>query len=259
MRPVVVLPLLLLAAIASPATVEARPRATSFFLAADPHVPLAVVRNGKVAHAVSPSSRGKSCGAKKRWATIGSEWRALDEWGQVLGVDKVTAGDPYDVTACTELAFARPHNDTHVYVSVSSTWTPSASTRVTPTQAESAAFEAIVAKTIPVASSQAYVPTQCQAIASQRRFFVDRIGRRFAVGTSNSGFVVANLASGAIVASSRGATCFRPVAIFDMDGDGLPEIVLRESEGASWGELVLSVDANGRYRDVADSPGGATA
>jgi len=72
----------------------ARPaeQGTSFFLASRTsfdmgHVPLAVVRGAEVLDAVPrgrPGERHTSCGARARWAAIGSRWRALDEWGQVV-------------------------------------------------------------------------------------------------------------------------------------------------------------------------------
>jgi hypothetical protein len=53
--------------------------------------------------------------------------------------------------------------------------------------------------------------------------------------------------------------CFRPVAVFDMNGDGVPEIVMRFSGGDGWNEFVLSADASGAWRVVASSNGGSTA
>ena len=57
----------------------------SFFLGADPHVPLAVVAGGRITSAVARAARGTSCGSRTRWAQLGSKWLALDGWGQAMG------------------------------------------------------------------------------------------------------------------------------------------------------------------------------
>ena len=97
------------------------------------------------------------------------------------------------------------------------------------------------------------------------RYF-EASGRRYAVGTTNAGFVVARLdGSWSIAAVERShvsrfdTVCYRPLSVFDMNGDGVPEIVLRSSEGTSWDERVMTLSADGRWRAVAESPGGSTA
>src|SRR5258708_5700168 len=50
------------------------PRA-SFWLAADPHVPLATVEGRAIR---SVGKRGKECGAASRWANPRSRWHAVD-------------------------------------------------------------------------------------------------------------------------------------------------------------------------------------
>jgi hypothetical protein len=86
----------------------------SYFLAGDPHVPLAVVKDGRI---VDPT-----CDDAKRWKTLGSRWQALDAWGQPLGVHVASAKDDYDVTGCAELSFEPALDLTHVLVSIDSAW-----------------------------------------------------------------------------------------------------------------------------------------
>src|SRR5277367_2369432 len=69
-----------------PDEVRKRPR-SSYWLAADPHVPLAVVE-GKAIRSVG--QRGKECGSTGRWATPHSRWHAVDAWGQTSGLFELT-------------------------------------------------------------------------------------------------------------------------------------------------------------------------
>ena len=53
------------------------------------------------------------------------------------------------------------------------------------------------------------------------------------------------------------ADSYTPVAVFDMNGDGIPEIVVRESDGASFADKVLSLNADTMsWEETAESPGG---
>ena len=87
------------------------------------------------------------------------------------------------------------------------------------------------------------------------------------LGTSNGGYVIGTLRDGrwSLVNGKRSkvtkfsSVCYRPVAIFDMNGDGAPEIILRQSEGEWWGDVILGLDPQGTWRIVAESPGGSTA
>jgi hypothetical protein len=243
------------------------PRA--FFLAADPHVPLAVVSRGRVRQAVREKARGKTCGNRDRWASIGSRWRALDAWGQILGTRTVAGKDNYDVTACAELGFSdtRPDDLQRFLVSVDSAWRPSASVEWAPSTGVRAAFDRVLTREAPDASISAdRAPSQCAGLGRTQFFQRMDLGR-YGVGGSNSGYVIARLVDDQwsvmkVERSSGGdpfpTSCYRPLAVFDMNGDGRPEVVLRESEGASWGDFVLGEDADGRWKTVASSPGGAT-
>src|SRR5690606_5691788 len=66
------------------------------WLGADPHVPLAVSRNGVIA---APE---QCCRA---WAGAGGVWTAIDTWGTPVAELPVSGGEGYDVTACWELTF----------------------------------------------------------------------------------------------------------------------------------------------------------
>src|SRR5258708_5423031 len=123
----------------------------SFFLAGDPHVPLAVVKDG---HIGDDAFSGGGCGARKRWKTIGSRWQALDAWGQPMGVFTATSKDDYEAFGCSELSFSPKLDDdlSHVFVSVDSAWRAPSSVEWDPPPARRASLEALAKRTIPDAN-----------------------------------------------------------------------------------------------------------
>ncbi|HEY1960424.1 MAG TPA: hypothetical protein VGH28_32660 [Polyangiaceae bacterium] len=261
---------LLLAGTASARPHHRRARAhrapsASYFLAGDPHVPLAVVRGGRIGDREIATRR---CGSSARWKTIGSRWTALDAWGQPIGTFTATAKDDYDVTGCAELAMAPSlANDlTHVLVSVDSAWRPSASAAWTPPAPKRATLAWIARSTIDD-TGVTYVWEQCKSISERTRFFHVPGRGDWAVATSNAGWLVArddargwNVRSHDRVKPTRFASrCFRPVAIFDMNGDGVPEIVMRASGGDGWNDFVLALGPDDQWRVVSSSNGGSTA
>jgi hypothetical protein len=249
------------------------PPPVSYFLAANPHVPLAITNGNLIRSAVSEAERGRRCGARSRWRVPASRWNAIDAWGQLVGSYVVGGFDDYDVTGCAELSFAgAPRgNGALLFVSADSAWTPSPSVRWTPAPAEAHAFEAALSDVVR-GHAQRNMMRECTEIHDEVRFFEVRTGtatQRFAVGGRNGGYLVASLAADGSwsrdlaksepVRAPDFTMCYRPVAVFDMNGDGVPEIVVRESEPASWGDFVLMRSLTGHWQVVATSPGGSTA
>ena len=241
--------------------------AQSLFLAADPHVPLAVVTG---AHIDSTPFSNRHCGTRHQWKTLGTHWKALDAWGQPMGVYTAATKDDYDVTGCAELSFAPQLKDdlSHVFVSAGSAWHPSASAEWVVPAAKRASLEALAKATIPDASVPANrVWTQCSSIPTTSRFFHVPGRGDWAIATSNAGWLLARDESRgwAVRSEDHSKTtahafeCFRPVAVFDMNGDGVPEVVLRSSGGDGWNDVVLSLAGDDRWHIVAVSPGGSTA
>lgn len=228
--------------------------------------------DGAVHDAVAPNLRGRSCGDPRRWARVGSRWHALDAWGQVVATKVVSAREdpPYDVTGCREVTLSPgdARDAARVFVSVDSAWSARPPAAWSPSAGERASFDALVAHEISDARvPAANVPAQCASVTERTRY-VEAAGRRFAVGTTNAGYLVARQDPDrpwSIVAIDRSrvstfdTVCYRALSVFDMNGDAVPEIVLRMSEGTSWGDFVLSLEADGRWRQVALSPGGSTA
>jgi hypothetical protein len=262
----------------------AEPNGDSFFLSSRAmpnraHVPLAVVHGGQVADAVQrparwPAQRPRGCGTRDRWAVVGSRWRALDSWGQVLGDAAVVKREIYDVTHCAELTLSKVPGAgaTTLYVSADSAWHAAPPPAFTPPASAAAALAGLAAARIDDRAVRgAPLHPECAAIRERTRFFVAAGGRRYGVATSNVGYLVARLDgdSWTVVASELTAPhkpddyrCYRPVAVFDMNGDGTPEVVLRQSAGEAWGDLVVgrapvSDGAGESWHVAALSPGSA--
>lgn len=239
---------------------------SSFFLAANPHVPLAVVRAGQVAPAVHRASFGTSCGDKRRWASEGTSWNALDAWGKIVGTATVEVIEEYDVTQCGEVYFAPKFDRTNTMLFVSAD-----SAYVAKTSLEWAAPGTVQWKFRAALSAQAShkkrkLPYTCSELQTPTRFF--RAGEaKLAVGGGDGVMLIAAF-DGKDWNSERvehgpaeTASCYRPVSVLDMNGDGRPEVVIREvfGDGETWRDVVYTRDASGRWLLVALSPGGGTA
>jgi hypothetical protein len=255
---------------ASTARVIAAAPSASYFMAADPHVPLAVVAGSTIQEAVASAERGHTCGSPSRWRVPASRWNAVDAWGQVVGTFTVADFDDYDVTACAEATFgAAPRNDNAlVYVSADSAWRPAPPVKWAPSAAEARAFDAVLSD-VARGHLQKNLSRECTEVGDETRYFDVTVGgsvQHLAVGGRAGGFVVATL-NGTTwtrefvktepIVPGAPAMCYRPVAVFDMNGDGIAEIVMRQAEPNSWSDFVLTRTPSGHWRNVAESPGGS--
>jgi hypothetical protein len=265
---------------APPPEVMKRPKA-SYWLAADPHVPLATV-DGKTIHSVG--KRGKECGSSLRWANPGSRWHAVDAFGQTTGLFEVKGSELYDVTGCHEVAFSPRSGKSGVglFVSHDSGYTPAEPVGYAPGAPERRRFERLLG--VMESSWVNQKPLGKQVTQEKRTLFfhfappkdaswenrVDGAGkpierpRRWAVAGGPI-LLVAYLGDkgrwhASTVRAPLGlADSYTPVAVFDMNGDGIPEIVVRESDGASFAEKVLRLSPETMtWEEAAESPGGGT-
>ena len=164
-----------------------------------------------------------------------------------------------------------PRDGTLLFVSEHSAWVAPRSAEWSPSARDRTTFDDLLAG-LAQGQSQAQLPSKLSEVQADTRFFEVPNGTggttRMAVGGRCGGWLVASLANASwtVVNQVRSGkptqrVCYRPLAVFDMNGDGTPEIVLRfiEDDGAWWGEAVLKRSAAGRWTEVAGSPGGSTA
>jgi hypothetical protein len=243
------------------------------WLGADPHVPMAIVSDGRIA------SAGQACCAE--WSRPGAEWRAIDRYGRVVGRARVAAAEGYDATQCYELTLRTAEGEEGAGVYVSGGWTPPPSAEWPPTDAERASFFALAAHADAMFEASGFVDESDRGpapVADRTLFFRapgserdESAPTRFAVAGGKALLVGAlrpdgrwatsHLDADMSLSGYAPADAYRPLAAFDMDGDGAPEIVFHESDGPSWADVVLAMepDDSGRpWSRVAESVGGAT-
>lgn len=245
------------------------PPKRSFWLAADPHVPLAVIEGTEIR---SVSKQEKHCGVASRWARPKSRWQAVDAWGQVVGSVAVSGSDLDDATGCHEVSFkgkqgAEPHV---LFVSEDSDWRPSTKVAWTPKGDERRRFDHFSATLeklwvnkkphglpLPLLKRAMFFQVPSSGETSDKR------PTRWAV-VGGPILLVAYLGEHghwkvASVQNPLGAAnSYQPVGVFDMNGDKIPEIIYHSNEGPTHGDSVLSLDPDMlSWADAAVSPGGA--
>jgi hypothetical protein len=257
------------AEIKAAAAAKKAPIKKSFWIAAEPHVPLAIV-DGPAIHSVAVGP--KACGAEKRWAKPKSHWKAVDEWGQVAGSFEVAKSEPYDGNRCREIFFkGQPANQPPVlFVSEESGWKASPSVAWAPSEQDVKRFDHIVSsidelwvngkpkgKLTPLTDRTLFF--QAPAVEGS-----DKHPTKWAV-SGGPVLVVAYLGehghwkASEVKAPIGRADAYKPVGVFDMNGDGVPEIVYHMADGLNAADNVLSLDgASMTWTDAASSPGGAT-
>ena len=151
----------------------------------------------------------------------------------------------------------------HRFSGLNSGFQPSASLQWHAPAAPRKGFEKLVDETLR-GVPQDRQSEHCSVLGSRSRFF--QYGeQKLAVGGGEGGYVIAAYGKAWAVesralrpASAKGSSaCYRPVSVFDLDGDGVPEIVMRYFEADTFGEVVLSRDeTTGKWTVVAESPEG---
>jgi hypothetical protein len=257
LRPTLALAVGLAAGLTLAADAGARParRTGTRWLGTD-GVPLAVSGRNPVGPAPAD--------ACMRWGKRGSRWRGIDAWGQEAGRARVTTGATMDavlgVCRYPELDVVSGRESV-VYVSDGSSFRAPASAQWIPGDGERRAFDHFLAQLGPLAGIQVdgtapvFFRAPARGMAGPEEW-------RFAV-VGGTALVVARC-NGAGVWSldhlARGVTKIRPLAVFDMDGDGVPEILHDWERIDDHGRSVLGLDAwHGGWRTVAESDFGSTA
>jgi hypothetical protein len=247
-----------------------KPVKHAYFLAADPHVPLALVDGGEIRSVGVP---GKTCGMASRWAKPGSRWSMVDAWGQVTGTREIQSTALYDVTRCREVAFKGDEGKAPrgLFVSEDSDYTPVPKASWSPSEEERKRFEGFA-----TSIEEMWVdkkPTGKVAALEKRSMFFhvpaspgakDKRPTRWAV-VGGPTLLMAYLGEhdhwkvASVEAPLGLADSYQPVAVLDMNGDGVPEVVYHSSDGPTFGESVLSFDRETMsWEESAVSPGGAS-
>ncbi len=252
---------------------SARPKtpALSRFIAAG--IPLAEVRDGRL---VNVGTSKQPCGTKSHWAKKGGSWTALDSWGQVTGTLTVAGSDRYEGTGCHRLSFAEGNgkDGLGVFVAKGSGYSPAPSARWNPAGDVVKRFEHLYST-----QATAWVDGKPEATGPHGKTLFFNLPKQegsvegaptlrrpthWAV-TGGRVLVVAYVGAtgawkvGHVLAPNGKDHAYEPLAVLDMNGDGLPEIVVHEEAGGVFTDRVLSFDAGTmRWEKAVESPGGAT-
>ncbi len=183
----------------------------------------------------------------------------------------MASAERYDVTDCNELEFSGAPRSDHatLYVSSSSPWRPSPSREWAAPPAERNAFVALakakLAATPPPIPRGSSGSSVCPHGLPEALYFDAPVGGALihhGVFGGPTGYVIAtNDTHGWRVITTMVKSafeCHRPVAVFDMNGDGAPEIVLRFDDAPSWNDYVLERTSAGAWWVAAESPVGGT-
>lgn len=239
-------------------------------------VPLAEVREGRI-KGVATSKR--PCGLRNDWAKIGSLWSPLDAWGQPLSKtdSRVTDRKLYEGSGCYEvdLQASKDSPETaRLYVAKGSGYSPAPSAKWSPDAKSAKGFEQLYASQATAwvdakpesaaehgkvlffhlpkqESSPEGAPTQRRpihwAVTGGRVLLVGYVGQTGAWKV------------GQVLPPNGKDHAYEPIAVLDMNGDGLPEIVVHEEAGGVFTDRVLSFDAGAmRWEKAVESPGGAS-
>jgi hypothetical protein len=248
------------------------------FVGDEPSTPLAMVKKGQI---LEP---GQHCCAP--WARRGSRWKTLDAYGQVIGEAELAGGEGYDVTQCYELGFKLEKGKAGVGLFVDTSehaWLAPKSAAWTPTDAEKTALHKVVMDMekamVPTASYSCDPKATALPFSARELFFHAPKGYEDATGEKNVRWavvggpvlVIARLQKdGRWVARHVDASftdsclvhAYTPRAVFEMDGDGTPEIVVHDDFGDSFGDYVMRLDRagwEGKWNVAAEAVHGSTA
>ena len=244
------------------------------WLDSNPTTPLAIVRSAEITEA------GRRCCEK--WAQSGSRYFSITAYGQRAGEVEITGSDEYDATQCYELSRKVISGSAGVgpLVSANAHWSPPKNLAWQPNRDELARLQ-----TLDATLRSLHVPPSdfaCDAADAllplkQRALFflgpdpqdAERQARWVVLGGSM--LVLARLGEdGAWVVRHSDARwtnrcsgrAYKPLAVFDMNGDGNPEVIYHRTDGMAWGDEILTPEDrgfDGGWRLVAKSVGGSTA
>lgn len=256
---------------------EDRAPGATRWLAMDPHTPFAITTHEYI------ETAGHPCCAV--WAHLGDRYRAIDRWGQVTGRAEIDGGEGYDASACFELSLriTSGREGVGIYASDGGAFSPPSSAEWQPTPDQIAALRPFVEEVEgmvtdpdlelwenappvpPLADRTMYFQTMSESDDGRRErpdHYAVAGGRALIIlWLSPSGrWVLTHVENDLTNLNYVPNDVYRPVAVFDMDGDGTPEVLYHWNEGPGWGQVVLQQETRlGRWRQAARSVGGSTA
>jgi hypothetical protein len=229
----------------------AAPRAVRF-LGADPVGPLAEGRGTTIATPATTACRA--------WGPVGSRWVELDAYGRAAGHAVVRRREYYEVSHCDELRMRRVDGTpgAGVFVDAAAGYKAPRVTSWRPGGRDLAALETTVSpRQLAVADLDPAHP-----VPFERRvlfFEWQPSAERYAVVGGRSLVVLAfrggrwDVLHEQKPKTMRGRNdAYSPLLVTDMNGDGLPEIVVhsREAQGEWFGDFTLSLDVAGSWRRI---------
>lgn len=244
----------------------------AYFMASDPHVPLAIADRGKF---LPFELSGKPCGDPKKWAKVGTSWRALDAWGQVAGEFTIASKERYDVTGCDEVTMKKASGEDGAKLFVSSdAWKPKPTVEAPTTDAQRAAFKKVLESSLELYGASAKTREKGASGFTVAYFTAPKMAddgthptETWAVAAGPM-LVFARLVDDAwrltraeppLEIEVDSPQHFKLVSIFDVDGDGSPDVIVNENNLDAWNEEVFSLVEPCGWSAVVVSPGGSTA
>ena len=232
------------------------------WLASEPHVPFLVTDRRGIQQMGQPCCRP--------WARAGSRWRAIDAYGAVVGHAVVNGGEYYDASECYELTLrvTSGSGGVGIFASEEGGWRPPGrSFRHQASPAEIADLERFVAQAeqLVVKPEDPQGSEPLRPFRERTIFFEIRNEEGYFAVVGGHALIVAARTNGRWVLRhvEPGSTrlTYQPLAVFDLDADGVPEIIFHENAQDSWGDMLLRSDGgdSGRWLRIAESVGGSTA
>ena len=217
-------------------------------MASDPHVPLAEVFLSEL--------RPPSDGACARWAGKAHRWHALDAWGQPVGTLRSTGAEGYDASGCFEMNVAVVRGTAGTGLLASEGYRAPAKAQLQPTDEQRRSFDAFVDEIDDVwPSTTKRSPVFFRGADDVLTAVVG--GRVLVVAAYVDDAWVLRALENQLALGALGPQPYRPIAVFDLDGDGTAEIVFRADEGPWWNDVVLQSAGDVWVRAV-ESVGGGT-
>ena len=249
------------------------------WLDSNPHVPFSLVDKQTVHPAGEPCCRS--------WARKNSIWQAVDKWGKISGRLRLSDVDFYDVTNCVESQFEllSGNKGARLYFSGRG-YRGSSNFSWQPTPRQRRALHSLWSQTViatlvssrrRAADSDAFPEIEMDNAKPQIMFFftngsgANKSVRRFwAVSggptmtiwwLTESGWSLHSQLNGFSdeAAQFPWHGFYRPLAVFDINGDGVPNIVVHEDQmNVFWRDILLGL-TGGKWQIIAGSTGGSTA